>query len=209
MLPWNAIMNLPSFFVGTYEAVERECRARAKKLARGTAWGEVIGEGRVDTREFEGAIVLSGVRPPLPGVHAHVYAFDEAVFRLPRDARPRDLMDGVFDAVLSDTATVPILLGVHARLLFAERGVRPQVTPEVIATRHVPFLRALLRDWDALWSVGPRYTNGLPPKLLTDLPTTIQFVLSHCGIDPQHVNARLTNEGFPALAREVLDRYNQ
>jgi hypothetical protein len=207
-------MKLPAFVVGTHASVKRECRARAKKLARGAAWEEVIGDDRVDTADFDGLIVLGRRFTQPPGVHAYVYAPFDALLEVPRESLPpgvsrRDFADQAFEPTLRDAATLPFLLGCHYRLLFAEPGPGSGVTPEIVFARHVPFVRALLREWDSLWSVGARYLEANPPTLLTELPTTIQYVLCHCGIDPKQVNARLTNEGFPALAAEVLDRFNQ
>jgi hypothetical protein len=77
-------------------------------------------------------------------------------------------------------------------------GNHPWLIPE---TRFEPFVHAVLKVWDELDAVGPRYYAALEGKRLWQVTNTLHFALANMGVPTEALRAPLPAEGPRGLLR--------
>jgi hypothetical protein len=155
-------MLLPAVQYGDVSDVKKRMRSIVKRLARGEELIDVMTEGGMhDVAQHPGMLVLDGIM--LRGTpHFHCAlpwrSLWQALFDRRVNADPA-MNDAIFEASLRAP------WGVLGLLPYENH---PWLIPE---TRFEPFLEAVLRVWDELDAVGPRYYSAIEGRRLWSYPT--------------------------------------
>jgi hypothetical protein len=185
-------MLLPAVQYGDVTDVKMRMRSIVKRLMRGEDLiGVMTKDGVLEVAEHPGMLVLDGIvargephfHCALPWMPLWQALFDRRVKADPA------LNDGIFEASLS----VP--WGVLGLLPYENH---PWLIPEA---RFKLFVQAVLKVWDELDAVGPRYYSAVEGKRLWSLPNTLHYVLANMGVPNAVLRAPLPAEGPRALLR--------
>lgn len=189
-------MLLPAVQYGPSPDVKRRMQRVVDRLVRGEGLIEVMtADGMIDVMGHPGLLLWNGVtRGSEPNFHVGLpwlplwQALIDRRRRKPANVDPR-VSDAVFDASLS----VP--WGVLGLLSYDNW---PWVAPR---TRFEPFLAAVVRYWDELESVGPRYYAAVQGARLWSVGNTLQYVLANLGVPTELLRAPLPPDGPRGLLR--------
>jgi hypothetical protein len=175
-------MFLPALQYGDVSDVKKGMRSIVKRLVRGEELIDVMTmEGMLDVAEHPGLLVLDGIMlRGMPHFHCALpwLPLWQALFDRRVNADP-----AVNDALFEASLRVP--WGVLGLLPYENH---PWLFPE---TRFAPFLEAVLRVWDELDTVGPRYYSAVEGKRLWFVPNTLHFVLANLGVPKDLLRAPL------------------
>ena len=193
-------MKIPSFLYGRYPKVKAACRRKAKELRRGVSFTDLASDEWIDTASVSGAIVLNGPSRVLSHQEEHFCCF--ALILALYEESPNEVWKAERDAIMvafHECASrepwlfIALLSTPFGTLIFDER-------PDLLE----PFARAAVKFWPILTAEGARYVNGVEPKELWDIHTSIKFVLAHLGVTVEKLLAPLPAGGLAELTREVL-----
>lgn len=192
-------MKIPAFLYGSYPKVKSACRRKAKELKRGAAFADLPANQWLDTMTTPGDIAVDNISRSIPRQPEHFYCFALAIaIRDEREGTPLEqLLDNImlpfYEAALLEPWLFLGALGQHSTFFLDWR-------PEWQG----PFVRAAVEFWPLFSAEGARYTLGVSPEELWDLPTNISFALARLGIPQEKFEAPLPPGGLITLAREVL-----
>ena len=183
-------MLLPRLIYGTWREVKPRIGRVITRLKRGASWPEAVqADDLVDTATSPGLVAIDG-----PGVyggpHFHCFGPMRLLWDAIRHHRlPEALQEVLFVASLETAWGVAGLLGNNDTCW---------VVP---VERRLPLVRAAIRSWDVLDTVGPRYSLGSNHgKRLWPLPNNIHYALAHLGVPHEELGRPLPPGGLAELA---------
>jgi hypothetical protein len=187
-------VKLPVIQYGDWTIVQRLMDRVVTELLRGAPLGDLMtSDGLIDTSQYTGLLVMSGVRPgPEPNFHCYMpwkLAGDALIARRRDPAVPTPEEDAIFDASLQAPWGVLGLLAGDSQSWL----VPPQ--------RHEPFLEAVLAMWPQLDEIGYRYSASDQPRPLWSVPNNLHYVLGQLGVPDDVLCAPLSPNGPRALLR--------
>ena len=186
-------MLLPAIQYGPWNAVKKRMRTVVSQLKRGKDLGEVMTrDGMLDSSAHPGMLVLGGiVMGPTPNFHCFtpwMKAWDE-LFDPHTPTVPTPIENAIFETSLRTP------WGILGLLAYDNNS---WLTP---ATRHEPFLHAVLAAWSELDAVGERYCNTFYGRRLWSVHNNLHYVLANMGVPNEILNAPLPPEGPRSLLR--------
>jgi hypothetical protein len=193
------MMKIPSFLYGQYSKVKIECRRKAKELKRGAAFEDLPAGQWTDTANAPGDIVLDGPSRAISyqGEQFCCFGLIIAIRNEWKDAEWTEFRDTILATYHKAAMREPwIFLGLLGQLSSSFLDQRPEWLD--------PFARGAVKHWPLLEAEGARYTKGVGPRELWNLPTNIKFALARLGVPVEKLLAPLPPGGLAALAREVL-----
>lgn len=192
-------MKIPSFLYGPYPKVKAECRKKAKELRRGATFDELPSGQWLDTASVSGAIVVDGPSRVLSHqdeqfcCFALIMAIDVEWKNVPWIEQRDTIVAAFYEAAMQQPWLFLGLLDQNSRSFLDQR-----------ADWLEPFARAAVKFWPILAAEGARYSNGVEPKELWNMHTSIKFVLARLGVTVEKLLAPLPAGGLAELTREVL-----
>jgi hypothetical protein len=182
-------MQLPRLLCGTTKTVAAACRKQVTRFVRGGAWIDPA-DPVIAARDAPGLILLNGPSPLLGDDHVHAYAplwelgkaIDSGRIAMPAASR-------AFDEALGAPWS---LLGLLSQACYRWLDE---------AARAERFVAAMIRDWDELDGIGPRYTMGSRTGArLWELPHLLKYVLARRGVAQSVLTRPLSPAGLAGLA---------
>jgi len=187
-------MLLPAVQYGPWSIVKKRMRTVVSQLKRGNDLGEAMArEGMLDPAAHPGLLVLSGITTgPVPNFHCFLpwkMAWPPLFDLRTTPTSPVRLEDAIFEASLQTSWGILGLLASESRSWL------------IPATRHEPFLSAVLGAWSELDAVGARYCASFYGEPLWSVPNNLHYVLANMGVPTEILNAPLPVDGPRALLR--------
>ncbi|MCI0435118.1 MAG: hypothetical protein L0271_15975 [Gemmatimonadetes bacterium] len=180
----------PGALYGPVDGVRRSVADAIAMYSAGQPWDVGFGTDFVAVNTAPGLIVMNGPAPMLAG-EPHFQAFLPLHVMIERVRKGRSTESRLQEAVLESLRSAWSLIGVLAPV--NQRVVYPP-------TMHAPILRAAAHHWDAMVSVGPRYTVGLREGAgLWETVSNLHYVLGQVGVDQRQLRAPLPAAGLRAI----------
>jgi hypothetical protein len=187
-------MLLPAVEYGAYADVKKRMPSIVRRLVRGEGLIEVMTEGgMLDVAEHPGKLLFAGAtRGPERNFHTGLPWLLLWQALLDRNTKAAPAISGaIFDASLEVAWGVLGLLS-------------PDNTPWLIPeTRFGPFLDAVIKVWDELDAVGPRYFSAVQDKPLWHVHNSLHYVLANMGVPHELLHTPLPPGGPRALLKYV------
>jgi hypothetical protein len=191
-------MQFPRHLIGNAKTVAATCRKQVTRFVRGEPWIDPDAQC-IAARDAPGLILLNGPSPLLGGDdNVHAYApFWELGKAIDSGRIALETATCAFDAALGASWSVLGLLSqVNYRWLDDhDRAER--------------FLAAMIRHWDELDAIGPRYTMGSRNGAqLWELPHLLKYVLARRGVTQADLDRPLPPGGLARLAPPAASNRN-
>ncbi len=192
-------MKIPAFFYGLTRDVERRSKKGFTALRRGASLFEIVeSDNLFNTEDHDGLLVLDGPHSLLGSdPQFHMYLFMRTCFNGVLNEKLSKKLEK--DAFLNSLETAWGLLGV-----LGPNNSACVDDDEV----YIPFLNANLKYWEILLGEGKRFSFGSRTgKSLSELPTTLTYVLAKCGIPVEKLaHVPKTLEEVTPLIEEALSK---
>jgi hypothetical protein len=189
-------MDIPALLYGPADEVRRRCGPAVRAFLGGASWADAFcAAGMVRATSVPGLLVLNGPAPLLGG-EAHFQLFLPLALLLEAERRGRAAPDQRHAAAAASLEAPWALLG-----LLAPKNQMLVYPPQF----HRPILHAAVSSWDALDSVGPRYSVGLREGArFWDLTSNLQYVLGQLGMQASALRTRLPDGGLKDFVPPAL-----
>lgn len=174
-------MRIPAVTYGPLKDASRNCRRSLSELKKGQSWEQATEQlGFFDTQEIPGMIQLHGPNPLVRNdSHFHVYLLHSIVRNEYLEKKiSKELENLVFENSL--------------RLPWATLGLMAEPSLGFLypASRHRPFIRAVLNFWDIYKSENARFSDGGDYGMeLWQAQGNLQYALVHIGVEENAIRA--------------------